>query len=247
MKLLGIVIVGALGSSISREEASNFLVRNRRANSWGEEMRKSGNLERECIEETCDFNEFNEVYDDRKVSDPMWKRFADCKNHVNKRLTEQQQKEQLRACFNQNTQGVQQPSIPVPRPIPDNQFQNQRPIQSDAIPARGPYSEGLKMLPNRGFVDKTDSVWLQVIKDANTRSQRPIVSHDEAFINRVNCELVREPQQGMIGGNKVHKCQITYEGNNLNCRAETTATTCISCGPMNSAPQMSEQRVAWCN
>merc|ERR1711997_483460 len=129
----------------------------------------------------------------------------------------------------------------------DEQNPDILPIQSDAIPARGPYSEGLKMLPNRGFVDKTDSVWLQVIKDANTRSQRPIVSHDEAFINRVNCELVREPQQGMIGGNKVHKCQISYEGNNLNCRAETTATTCISCGPMNSAPQMSEQRVAWCN
>ena len=61
MKLLGIFIVGALSSSISREEASKFLVRSRRANSWGEEIRKSGNLERECIEETCDFNEFNEA------------------------------------------------------------------------------------------------------------------------------------------------------------------------------------------
>jgi coagulation factor 10 len=43
----------------------------------------AGNLERECIEETCDYVEFNEVYDDLKVSDPLWKKFADCKNYVN--------------------------------------------------------------------------------------------------------------------------------------------------------------------
>ena len=68
MLLLGIFAIGAFSSkiddveeSISREVASNFLVRNRRANSWGEEHLTHGNLERECIEETCDVNEFNEV------------------------------------------------------------------------------------------------------------------------------------------------------------------------------------------
>ena len=61
MKLIGIIILGALGSSISREEASNFLVRSRRGNDWAEEILKSGNLERECIEEFCDFIEFIEA------------------------------------------------------------------------------------------------------------------------------------------------------------------------------------------
>ena len=93
MKLLGLFIVGSFGVKHDKNTANQFLARNRRANryifpqkvrvnfliikilfflhllnlSWGEELRKRGNLERECVEETCDFNEFNEVYDDMKV------------------------------------------------------------------------------------------------------------------------------------------------------------------------------------
>merc|ERR1712136_242793 len=101
MKLLGLFIVGSFGVKLDKNTANQFLARNRRANSWGEELRKRGNLERECVEETCDFNEFNEVYDDMKVSQPLWYKFADCKNYVSKRLTPEKQKEQLQTSQNQ--------------------------------------------------------------------------------------------------------------------------------------------------
>ena len=60
MKLLSIFVVGSLGTSMTREEANTFLARNRRGPGFMEEL-KDGNLERECIEEDCDANEFNEA------------------------------------------------------------------------------------------------------------------------------------------------------------------------------------------
>ncbi|VTJ92064.1 Hypothetical predicted protein, partial [Marmota monax] len=48
---------------INREQANNVLVRTRRANSLFEEMKK-GNLERECLEETCSYEEAREVFED---------------------------------------------------------------------------------------------------------------------------------------------------------------------------------------
>lgn len=45
------------------EHASSVLGRVRRANSFWEEMKK-GNLERECMEETCSFEEAREVFED---------------------------------------------------------------------------------------------------------------------------------------------------------------------------------------
>ncbi|KAK7805734.1 hypothetical protein U0070_010955 [Myodes glareolus] len=48
---------------INRERASNVLTRIRRANSLFEEVKK-GNLERECMEEVCSYEEAREVFED---------------------------------------------------------------------------------------------------------------------------------------------------------------------------------------
>uniref|UniRef100_A0A8C7A8A0 Coagulation factor X n=1 Tax=Neovison vison TaxID=452646 RepID=A0A8C7A8A0_NEOVI len=65
--LLGVSLAGLLlpGGSVflSPERASSVLGRVRRANSFLEEMKK-GNLERECMEETCSFEEAREVFED---------------------------------------------------------------------------------------------------------------------------------------------------------------------------------------
>jgi hypothetical protein len=48
---------------INQDQANDVLVRTRRANSLFEEMKK-GNLERECMEETCSYEEAREVFED---------------------------------------------------------------------------------------------------------------------------------------------------------------------------------------
>uniref|UniRef100_A0A8D2ETU3 Coagulation factor X n=1 Tax=Theropithecus gelada TaxID=9565 RepID=A0A8D2ETU3_THEGE len=48
---------------IRREQANNVLARVRRSNSFLEELKK-GNLERECMEETCSYEEAREVFED---------------------------------------------------------------------------------------------------------------------------------------------------------------------------------------
>lgn len=47
---------------INRERANTVLERFRRANSFLEELKK-GNLERECLEETCSYEEAREVFE----------------------------------------------------------------------------------------------------------------------------------------------------------------------------------------
>ena len=44
----------------------------------------SGDLERECIEESCDDQEFHEVYDDLSISEPKYIKYLDCLNYINK-------------------------------------------------------------------------------------------------------------------------------------------------------------------
>lgn len=46
-------------------DASQILIRRRRANSMFEEMKK-GNMERECIEERCSYEEAREIFEDVK-------------------------------------------------------------------------------------------------------------------------------------------------------------------------------------
>ena len=50
---------------LPRDQAHRVLQRARRANSFLEEM-KQGNLERECREEACSFEEAREVFEDKE-------------------------------------------------------------------------------------------------------------------------------------------------------------------------------------
>jgi len=70
MKIQFLLAYGGLCEIIKKDEANSFL-RVRRANSRFEEFRYNGNLERECIEESCNSDEFHEVYDDHSVSEPL--------------------------------------------------------------------------------------------------------------------------------------------------------------------------------
>ena len=49
---------------LEKREANTLLPRSRRANSGFLEELKQGNLERECVEEICDFEEAREVFED---------------------------------------------------------------------------------------------------------------------------------------------------------------------------------------
>lgn len=49
---------------VERDDANTMLHRQRRANSGFLEEMQQGNLERECIEEICDYEEAREVFED---------------------------------------------------------------------------------------------------------------------------------------------------------------------------------------
>ncbi|XP_007940601.1 coagulation factor X [Orycteropus afer afer] len=78
--LLGVSLAGLLlpGASvfINREHANNVLRRIRRANSFLEEVKK-GNLERECMEETCSYEEAREVFEDNVKTTEFWNKYKD--------------------------------------------------------------------------------------------------------------------------------------------------------------------------
>ncbi|XP_036313136.1 coagulation factor X [Pipistrellus kuhlii] len=61
---------------INREQANGILDRVRRANSLFEEMKK-GNLERECWEETCSYEEAREVFEDTEKTNEFWNKYKD--------------------------------------------------------------------------------------------------------------------------------------------------------------------------
>ncbi|XP_004412310.1 PREDICTED: coagulation factor X [Odobenus rosmarus divergens] len=78
--LLSASLAGLLqpGGSVflSPERASSILGRVRRANSFLEEMKK-GNLERECMEEMCSFEEAREVFEDTAKTTEFWNKYRD--------------------------------------------------------------------------------------------------------------------------------------------------------------------------
>ncbi|KAM6178247.1 coagulation factor X [Rhynchocyon petersi] len=78
--LLGASLAGLLlpGASvfINRKWANNVLQRVRRANSFLEEMKK-GNLERECMEETCSYEEAREVFENDEQTKEFWSKYKD--------------------------------------------------------------------------------------------------------------------------------------------------------------------------
>ncbi|CAK6980425.1 uncharacterized protein LOC128354592 [Scomber scombrus] len=56
--------------------ASQMLSRRRRANSFLEEV-KQGNMERECREETCDWEEAREIFENAEKTDEFWAVYVD--------------------------------------------------------------------------------------------------------------------------------------------------------------------------
>nr|XP_032833601.1 venom prothrombin activator porpharin-D-like [Petromyzon marinus] len=73
---------------LQRRQAAIVLARARRANSGWEELRK-GNLERECMEERCSFEEAREVFENIDATNEFWNKYSDgdqcssnpCKNN----------------------------------------------------------------------------------------------------------------------------------------------------------------------
>uniref|UniRef100_A0A8C5M2M2 Coagulation factor VII n=1 Tax=Leptobrachium leishanense TaxID=445787 RepID=A0A8C5M2M2_9ANUR len=61
---------------LEEREASVFLRRSRRANSWFEEF-KAPSLERECYEEVCSYEEAKEIYQDKQRTDEFWRKYTD--------------------------------------------------------------------------------------------------------------------------------------------------------------------------
>ncbi|XP_072440843.1 coagulation factor X-like [Chiloscyllium punctatum] len=61
---------------VTHEKANNLLARQRRANSFLEEI-KEGNVERECIEERCSKEEVREIFEDDRRTDEYWNKYVD--------------------------------------------------------------------------------------------------------------------------------------------------------------------------
>ncbi|XP_069749645.1 coagulation factor IX-like [Narcine bancroftii] len=82
---IGLLIVASLLGLISRihcevflqsNEANSVLQRQRRANGVFEEF-KAGNVERECYEEKCSFEEAREIFENKEVTLEFWSEYTD--------------------------------------------------------------------------------------------------------------------------------------------------------------------------
>ncbi|NP_001086517.1 coagulation factor II, thrombin S homeolog precursor [Xenopus laevis] len=62
---------------LNSNEAMTILKRSRRANSGFEELRQ-GNMERECIEEICNYEELREIKESTVETDLFWVKYKDC-------------------------------------------------------------------------------------------------------------------------------------------------------------------------
>lgn len=61
---------------LSSDDASQVLNRRKRANSGWEEIRK-GNMERECVEERCDWEEAREIFENTEKTNEFWNKYFD--------------------------------------------------------------------------------------------------------------------------------------------------------------------------
>lgn len=64
MKRFSIFLAIAQSVIIPKDQATQFLRQKRASGSWHLEELWSGNLERECFEESCNFDEFVEIFKD---------------------------------------------------------------------------------------------------------------------------------------------------------------------------------------
>ncbi|XP_066499084.1 transmembrane gamma-carboxyglutamic acid protein 2 [Hoplias malabaricus] len=63
------------------KDADLFLSRSLLYNKWDFELITPGNLERECREETCSYEEAREVFKDDKKTQEFWKTYTQSDNH----------------------------------------------------------------------------------------------------------------------------------------------------------------------
>jgi len=68
MKLFFTLFLSTFGFFINHRDAGQFLRTKRASNMLGLEEMAKGNLERECVEETCSFDEFSEIFSQRNFS-----------------------------------------------------------------------------------------------------------------------------------------------------------------------------------
>jgi len=204
--------------TVHKNNANNFLSRNRRANEGYFSELSSGNLERECIEEDCNMSEFHEVYDDRKVSDPLYTKYLDCKNYI--KSSSSTFKSELRACFadkpiEDNKPVIPPKVVPLPAEPPVNSFPecNYSPNEDSYLC----YST----LPNNGFADVKDPLFLHLKKTLNASS-----------LNRSHCKLKSSPRQDMVGGSNRHECKLYYESAQGHCSTEVYVETCVGCAQL---------------
>ncbi|XP_034534830.1 coagulation factor X [Notolabrus celidotus] len=61
---------------LDRKAANQVLTRLRRANSFFEEL-KQGNMERECLEERCSWEEAREIFENKDKTDEFWAKYTD--------------------------------------------------------------------------------------------------------------------------------------------------------------------------
>ncbi|XP_078077605.1 vitamin K-dependent protein S-like [Mustelus asterias] len=77
LPLLGALILPETLCFLSHQRATQFLIRQRRANVIFEE-RKQGSLERECIEEFCNKEEAREIFENRLETNYFYPKYLDC-------------------------------------------------------------------------------------------------------------------------------------------------------------------------
>uniref|UniRef100_A0A665TXS7 Coagulation factor VII-like n=1 Tax=Echeneis naucrates TaxID=173247 RepID=A0A665TXS7_ECHNA len=71
--IIWVLLLGPTAAAVFMEKnQANTLLRRRRANSGFLEELKQGNLERECVEEICDYEEAREVFEDEGKTRQFW-------------------------------------------------------------------------------------------------------------------------------------------------------------------------------
>uniref|UniRef100_A0A3Q3N1L9 coagulation factor Xa n=2 Tax=Mastacembelus armatus TaxID=205130 RepID=A0A3Q3N1L9_9TELE len=75
---LGLVLLHLAAAHVFLDDkaASQVLTRRRRANTFLEELKK-GNMERECMEERCSWEEAREIFEDKEKTDEFWVKYID--------------------------------------------------------------------------------------------------------------------------------------------------------------------------
>uniref|UniRef100_A0A8C4RUK6 Prothrombin n=1 Tax=Erpetoichthys calabaricus TaxID=27687 RepID=A0A8C4RUK6_ERPCA len=87
---------------VGKKDALSILTRRRRANQFAEELKK-GNLERECVEEICNFEETREVFEDSTKTNQYWQTYLECKGDKgNKNVRIKEDVNKLRECLNRD-------------------------------------------------------------------------------------------------------------------------------------------------